>query len=73
MFKFLCAVISIFWAFDVLNLPFMEMFDTTYPINIMAWIAILFVLSTVGELVDKPIINFVSDNQKNEKDNSDEE
>lgn len=73
MFKFLCAVISIFWAFDVLNLPFMEMFDTTYPINIVAWIAILFVLSTVGEVVDKPTINFVSDKQNKEKDDSYEE
>lgn len=24
---------GIFWIMDIMNLPFMEMFDTTYPLN----------------------------------------
>lgn len=28
--RFLFAV---FWIMDIMNLPFMEMFDTTYPLN----------------------------------------
>lgn len=32
--------LALFWIFDVINLPFMEMFDTTYPINTVAWILI---------------------------------
>lgn len=34
------SIIAIFWIFDILNLPFMKMFDTTYPINTMAWLLI---------------------------------
>lgn len=24
---------SVFWIMDIMNLPFMEIFDTTYPLN----------------------------------------
>ncbi len=30
-------VIIMFWVADILNLPFMEMFDTTYPLNGLFW------------------------------------
>ena len=30
--------ITLFWIMDVLNMPFMEMFDTTYPLNTFFWI-----------------------------------
>lgn len=30
-------LITAFWIFDIMNLPFMEMFDTTYPINFWEW------------------------------------
>lgn len=30
------AVIA-FWVLDILNFPFMEMFDTTYPFNTLFW------------------------------------
>lgn len=33
-------MIQIFWILDVLDMPFMEMFDTTYPINGVAWFLI---------------------------------
>lgn len=34
------TAISIFWIMDILNMPFMECFDTTYPLNTMFWILI---------------------------------
>lgn len=37
MYRILYAVITIFWIFDICNLPFMKMFDTTYPINTTEW------------------------------------
>ena len=40
MYKTLYAVVSIFWLFDIFDLPFMQMFDTTYPINTFAWFLI---------------------------------
>ena len=27
------VVASIFWLMDVINLPFMDIFDTVYPLN----------------------------------------
>ena len=30
-------LIALFWLADVMNLPFMEMFDTTYPLNGWFW------------------------------------
>lgn len=30
-------LIVIFWIMDILNLPFMEIFDTTYPLNGVFW------------------------------------
>ena len=30
-------LIGLFWIADILNLPFMEMFDTTYPLNGLFW------------------------------------
>lgn len=32
-----------FWILDILNMPFMEKFDTTYPLNTLFWI-LIFVL-----------------------------
>lgn len=36
-------LIFIFWICDILNLPFMEIFDTTYPLNELFWF-LVFVL-----------------------------
>lgn len=33
---------GVFWIMDIMNLPFMEMFDTTYPLN--EWFYILVAL-----------------------------
>lgn len=27
----------IFWILDITDMPFMEMFDTTYPMNTLFW------------------------------------
>lgn len=35
------ALVIIFWILDILdilNLGFMEMFDTTYPLNTLFWV-----------------------------------
>jgi len=32
--------ILLFWICDILNMPFMEMFDTTYPLNTWFWILV---------------------------------
>jgi len=33
-------VLVLLWIFDITNMPFMEMFDTTYPINALVWLLI---------------------------------
>lgn len=40
MYKIFYTCLTIFWLFDIINLPFMQMFDTTYPINGWAWLLI---------------------------------
>ena len=40
MYKTFYACLAIFWVLDILNLPFMEIFDTTYPVNGLAWFLI---------------------------------
>lgn len=38
-------LLLIFWVLDITNMPFMEMFDTTYPMNTLFWMLIwIFVL-----------------------------
>lgn len=33
---------GVFWVMDIMNLPFMEMFDTTYPLNTgFYWLVLL--------------------------------
>jgi hypothetical protein len=40
----------IFWLMDVMNLPFMEMFDTTYPLNEEFWVYAILILLFIREL-----------------------
>lgn len=35
------TAITVFWILDICNMPFMEMFDTTYPLNTLFWFLIL--------------------------------
>lgn len=30
-------ILILFWILDITNMPFMEMFDTTYPVNALVW------------------------------------
>lgn len=38
--------VTVFWIMDILNMPFMEMFDTTYPLNEAFWI-LVFIFTNV--------------------------
>lgn len=40
--------ILIFWIMDICNMPFMEMFDTTYPLNTLFWFLVLFFTGTIN-------------------------
>ena len=51
MYKIFDAVLSIVWVLDILNLPFMQMLDTTYPINGWAWFLIWLVVPTTKTVV----------------------
>ena len=54
MYKIFRALINIVWVLDILNLPFMEILDTTYPINGWAWFLIIFLaLPTTKTVVVK--------------------
>ena len=33
--------VTVFWILDICNTPFMEMFDTTYPLNELFWFLII--------------------------------
>jgi hypothetical protein len=58
MYKIIYAAITIFWIFDICNLPFMEMFDTTYPINTLEWLLIwIFIPST------KTVVKHIKDKE----------
>lgn len=52
-------LIKLFWICDILNMPFMEMFDITYPLNTEFWILVfIFVLGTeniIGNCVSNTI------------------
>ena len=37
--------LTFFWILDICNLPFMEIFDTLYPINDFEWFLIWLFLS----------------------------
>ena len=36
------TAITVFWILDICNMPFMEIFDTTYPLNAMFWFLLWF-------------------------------
>lgn len=55
MYKILYTAISIFWDFDIVNLSFMEIFDTTYPINTLAWILVWAIIPITGAIVEYTI------------------
>lgn len=48
MYKLFYAALTIFWILDIMNLPFMEMFDTIYPINSAVWLLIWILLPSTA-------------------------
>lgn len=38
MFSTVLLAICIFWHMDLMDMPFMKVFDTTYPLNGVFWI-----------------------------------
>lgn len=45
MFKTFRCLVEIFWVMDLMNMPFMKMFDTTYPLNGLFWLITLLIFS----------------------------
>lgn len=44
-------LILIFWVLDITDMPFMEIFDTTYPMNgLFWWLIWIFVLGFSPEI-----------------------
>ena len=41
------SLLTITWILDIINLPFMKILDTTYPINELAWLLIWLFMPTV--------------------------
>ena len=33
--------VTVFWILDICNMPFIEMFDTTYPLNTLFWFLVM--------------------------------
>lgn len=52
MFRTFKTIVELFWLMDILDMPFMEMFDTTYPLNGLFWfcVFIVFIIEESFEL-----------------------
>lgn len=49
MYKIFNSLLTIVWVLDILNLPFMEFLDTTYPVNGWAWLLIWLFIPAVSQ------------------------
>lgn len=49
---------AIFWLMDIMNLPFMEKFDTTYPLNGVFYICAFLLMALITEI---PVRTYHSD------------
>lgn len=50
MFRSTILGVLIFWFMDILNMDFMKLFDTTYPLNFLFWLGIFMLMAIVSEL-----------------------
>lgn len=57
MYKAFKSILIIFWVLDILDLDFMQMFDTTYAINGLAWLLIWLYLPST-ETITRHNINY---------------
>lgn len=46
------VVIVVFWILDILNMPFMEMFDTVYPLNTLFWLLVFIFVPTIDTKIN---------------------
>lgn len=53
-------VVMLFWLMDVMNMPFMEMFDTTYPLNGLFWFLVPILNETAKALCGQGAISKVT-------------
>jgi hypothetical protein len=53
MYTLFYGALTIFWILDILNLPFMEMFDVVYPINGLVWFLIWILLPSTSITISK--------------------
>ena len=44
------VVASIFWLMDVINLPFMDIFDTVYPLNGLFYVYAFLLMCALYEI-----------------------
>lgn len=51
MYKIFYSIIAIFYILDILDMPFMNIFDTTYPINGWAWLLIILFLPSTSTII----------------------
>ena len=61
MFKTFKTLVEIFWILDICDAPFMEMFDTTYPLNGLFWVLTLGVIAFESSVQDGLNIKFDKD------------
>ena len=52
MYKIFYSLLTIVWVLDIINVPFMEMLDTTYPINTLAWFLIWIFLPSTKVVIE---------------------
>ena len=49
MYKIFVALVNIIWILDILNMPFMELLDTTIPMNGLAWFLIFMAMPLAND------------------------
>lgn len=64
IFKLINWSVGLFWLLDILDMPFMEIFDTTIPLNGWFWF-LYFVLIEIHVTWDEEIIDGVANKISN--------
>lgn len=51
--KLIDMALTLFWILDICNMPFMQMFDTTYPLNGWFWFLAFIFIDLTTETTNK--------------------
>lgn len=51
MYKIFYALLAIFWAMDILNMPFMDIFDDKYPLNTVFWLIVWIIIPSTSDRI----------------------